>query len=183
MDQKSLTVLPSRPVAGEGTYSICGPCPAHKNCCTRVHRGGSIDLPVLLPDDVSQIEAATGLPSSEFSSSEPSNTGIPIRRMETAENGCFFYRDGRCSIYDVRPIDCRLFPFDIEEQPDGRLFWVAYTDLCPVEHDPRAYFEHVRPLLGPLRKHIRAFARVLAPGMKQQARIVLGEVEVSPSPP
>lgn len=42
---------------------------------------------------------------------------------------CGFYDGGSCSVYEKRPLDCRLFPFDLFEK-DGDLFVGIYT-LCP----------------------------------------------------
>ena len=162
--------------AREGAYSICAGCPSHGNCCTRVRPGGAIDVPSLLPDDIKAIEKHSDKTADEFCIP---NDGPPqlIRRMRALEGGCYFYRDGTCTIYSVRPTDCRLFPFDIIEKPDGRLVWVAYTKLCPVEHDPRSYFDQVKGLVRRLGGNIRAFARVRATGMEQQECIELGELE------
>jgi Fe-S-cluster containining protein len=56
---------------------------------------------------------------------------------------CVFLDEGshRCSIYDNRPLDCELWPFDIayDKQPgrkEGRKegsisLWVASTEMCP----------------------------------------------------
>ena len=33
--------------------------------------------------------------------------------LKAINNKCIFYKDGKCSIYKVRPTDCKLFPYDI----------------------------------------------------------------------
>jgi len=46
---------------------------------------------------------------------------------------CIFYREG-CSIYSVRPIACRLFPFRVEEETLSNgdiLLSINYNPTCP----------------------------------------------------
>src|SRR5690606_11790402 len=46
---------------------------------------------------------------------------------------CIFYREG-CSIYSVRPIACRLFPFRVEEESAANgdlLLKINYNPTCP----------------------------------------------------
>ncbi len=53
--------------------------------------------------------------------------GVPTLVIKKKENSneCLFWdsEKERCSIYENRPFDCRLFPFDIHEI-DGRYMWV-----------------------------------------------------------
>lgn len=45
---------------------------------------------------------------------------------------CKFLNDrGLCKIHSQRPIDCRLFPFDIVEIKK-EFFWVYYQTNCPI---------------------------------------------------
>ena len=48
----------------------------------------------------------------------------PIFVMNTtgAENACVFLKDGRCSIYEVRPRVCRLYPFNAFPGQRGKAF-------------------------------------------------------------
>jgi Fe-S-cluster containining protein len=39
---------------------------------------------------------------------------LPVMKSKE-DTTCIFYKDG-CSIYSVRPIACRLFPFRVEEE-------------------------------------------------------------------
>jgi Fe-S-cluster containining protein len=46
---------------------------------------------------------------------------FPILTVRTKEKGgdvCWFYREGRCAIQEVKPLTCRLYPMNI--QPDDR---------------------------------------------------------------
>lgn len=54
-------------------------------------------------------------------------------------------RTGKCRIYDIRPLDCRLFPLDIVEE-GGEYYWCVFT-TCPNWEKMRELFEPFIPLL------------------------------------
>jgi Fe-S-cluster containining protein len=65
------------------------------------------------------------------------------------ERCAFLNGEGKCSIYDIRPLDCRLFPLDIIEE-DGDYYWCIFT-TCP---DWRKMKELLEPLIPLLEKRI-----------------------------
>lgn len=53
-----------------------------------------------------------------------------IYRMKTADGKCVFLRDSACTIYGLRPLICRFYPFELKDAGhDKHIF--AYTDECP----------------------------------------------------
>lgn len=42
---------------------------------------------------------------------------------------CPFYDSNKCSIYDIRPADCRLFPYDLKEI-GGKYYLIQYDLPC-----------------------------------------------------
>lgn len=53
-----------------------------------------------------------------------------IYRMRKTEKGqCFFLQDKSCSIYQVRPVICRFYPFQLENTRDDRYVF-SYTKEC-----------------------------------------------------
>ena len=68
----------------------------------------------------------------EFCESRSQNLYQMKRRpiAGTNLNGCHFYDGQRCTIYNERPIDCRLFPFDIAFL-EGEYKLIYYTSICP----------------------------------------------------
>jgi len=50
------------------------------------------------------------------------NTKIPCVYMG---NNCL------CQVYDKRPVDCRLFPFDVHFE-DGTFEWIIWEIDCPI---------------------------------------------------
>jgi Fe-S-cluster containining protein len=61
-----------------------------------------------------------------------------LRRRETEEGDpCRFYGEGACTVYEHRPVTCRLWPFDVTVDASGRLAQLAVNDAvpCPYELD------------------------------------------------
>jgi hypothetical protein len=57
---------------------------------------------------------------------------LPVMKSKV-DTTCIFYREG-CTIYPVRPIACRLFPFRVEEEtsPSGDILLnISYNPTCP----------------------------------------------------
>ena len=46
-------------------------------------------------------------------------------KIKTKENKCCLYIENKCSIYENRPIDCRLFPYDIRKNKNEN--WTTNT--------------------------------------------------------
>jgi len=57
---------------------------------------------------------------------------LPVMKSKE-DTTCIFYREG-CTIYSVRPIACRLFPFRVEEKtaPSGDILLnIGFNPTCP----------------------------------------------------
>lgn len=57
---------------------------------------------------------------------------LPVMKSKE-DTTCIFYREG-CTIYSVRPIACRLFPFRVEEETLSNgdiLLRINYNPTCP----------------------------------------------------
>ena len=49
---------------------------------------------------------------------------------DNEKGGCIFLEDNRCSIYSIRPNQCRIFPF-WSENLKSRFRWKQLIPLCP----------------------------------------------------
>jgi Fe-S-cluster containining protein len=49
---------------------------------------------------------------------------------KTVDGKCIFLRGNACAIYDVRPLICRFYPFELRNGGDDKYFFLA-TDECP----------------------------------------------------
>ena len=57
-------------------------------------------------------------------------------KRDEKTNSCCFYKNNRCTIYDIRPIDCRIFPYDIKLENNGNYYLVYYkSDKCQIMNE------------------------------------------------
>jgi len=49
---------------------------------------------------------------------------------KTEDGGCIFLKGNSCSIYSIRPLIGKFYPFELKRTGKGR-FIFAYTDECP----------------------------------------------------
>ncbi len=98
---------------------------------------------LLLEAEARRISEAVSLKIGEFAL-EVEGEG-PFRYLMRKEDGrCVFLRDNLCSIYELRPVICRFYPFKLE-RTSGRGLRFSYTEECPgIGRGPRlrrVYFE------------------------------------------
>lgn len=123
-----------------GTFNLCQKCVnAKATCCSNP----AVDSPMILPTEAKEISKATGEEIGEFAElidfAEKNNDNSlkSLYQMKRQKNNssCHFYKNCRCSIYDIRPIDCRIFPYDIKLENDGNYYLVYYlANNCEVKN-------------------------------------------------
>ncbi|OQY50335.1 MAG: hypothetical protein B6247_21695 [Candidatus Parabeggiatoa sp. nov. 2] len=87
---------------------------------------------VLSPNEITKIERTIG--RSDFYDTKDSCyiNGSYYSVKTTYDGYCVFYDKQKrvCTIYEIRPVDCRLYPFDIDAfDPDENDRWVLFE--CP----------------------------------------------------
>jgi Fe-S-cluster containining protein len=65
----------------------------------------------------------------EFDSTRFANEKSRQRVLDSPEGTCRFLKDGKCSVYEARPTQCRTFPFWPENITAER--WVSIAKACP----------------------------------------------------
>ena len=78
-------------------------------CCT-----GESGYIWLTPDEISALAAATNTTASEFRALYTRKVGVRVSLKEKPHAqgfACVFFEDGKCSVYEARPAQCRSFPF------------------------------------------------------------------------
>lgn len=123
-----------------GTFNLCHNCVnAKATCCSNP----SVDSPMILPNEALEISKATNEDINEFAkkvdfaSMYNDNSLKSLYQMKRQDNSsaCHFYKECKCSIYDIRPIDCRIFPYDIKLENDGNYYLVYYlTNNCEIRN-------------------------------------------------
>jgi len=109
--------------AVEYPASVCWRCIRCTACCqdTAAHER----CVRMLPQEVSRICLETGLESKEFSvlfTHSPPYT----HEIRKSHGQCFFLNEGRCMIYEIRPITCIFYPFFLN-RIDNTLFRFELT--------------------------------------------------------
>lgn len=128
-----------------GTFDFCGTCVAH--CCSRNRPLGEMESPFVLRKEAVALAEWSNESLESFVEEHERKRGVEHLSLKQINGRCYFYRHGQCSVYESRPIDCRLFPFDIIEHQDGSLYWIVYEDLCPTRFDFSPYFAAAKRLL------------------------------------
>ena len=57
----------------------------------------------------------------------------------------FLMEDGLCMIHESKPVDCRLFPFDVIKV-DGEFYWIIWKIDCFIHKDGRRFDEYLKEL-------------------------------------
>jgi hypothetical protein len=98
-------------------------CDLCARCCTRVFNG-SVQL---LEDDAERLlkyDPAALEPALPFDFCDQQGTfyvsGYTIRAHRDRAGSCLFLEDGRCRIYEERPLICRIYPYMLHREPDER---------------------------------------------------------------
>ena len=108
-----------------GTYKKCSNCKIKNNCCNSFK--DSIDNVLLEQKEYFNIIKNLKIDKSEDYFYKIDDK---IYNIKTNKNGtCKFYKDGKCSIYDYRPNDCRLYPFDIIKEQEN-YYLILYKLKC-----------------------------------------------------
>lgn len=163
-----------------GSLDTCKSCSGIK-CCGNIHRGGALEPPFLCRYDLKRIERYTGLNKNLFT--EPwvnPNTGNTILFMKIKkDNKCFFLdpEEGKCRIYAIRPIDCKLFPLDIEKFGD-KYYWIQYKyKYCNLsEGDKQWLFNFKDTVVQIFGKELLDYATIRVPGMDKIGYDEIGQV-------
>lgn len=123
-----------------GTFDLCHNCVKKSaTCCSNP----CVDSPMLLPNEAREIAKARNIEIEEFAKTvdfakmngDKALKSLYQMKRQGNSNSCYFYRDAKCIIYDIRPIDCRIFPYDIKLESDGNYYLVYYvTNDCEVKN-------------------------------------------------
>ncbi len=161
----------------KGTYQFCNACVGKFDCCCNCE---DIDMPILLPFEIETISKKTKENVNQFAEKK-SNNLFQMKRKGGINNGeCFFFKNNQCSIYENRPLDCRLFPFDFKEI-NGEYWMVYYNKVCkaiPTNDDEINMCAHnMRPILDIILPYMSEFSSLIfCEKLKNQDYIKLYEI-------
>lgn len=161
--------------------SPCATCTSANHCCSQISPVGPIPPPFVFKRESERLRLQFGDCIDDFSESGES---VRLQTLKVGALGCIFSERGRCTIYASRPLDCRLFPFDVREDATGRLVWIMYTEPCAQPVDVDAELERACTLLerfSPTERELRSFARYGRAFLSGLNSLELGPVEI-PAP-
>ena len=141
----------------------------------------AIDNAIVFNTEISEIEKHSGVKREEFLQDRRYPKDGPYQTLKhVGHSGCYFYENGKCLIYNVRPLICALFPFDFRFNEAGSLFWVVYQNLCPVYFNYKRHFSQIKKMALNLdmdKKTIVDYLEENAPSMKKESVLFLEEFE------
>jgi Fe-S-cluster containining protein len=86
---------------------------------------------LLLESEATAISAETYLSKQDFTKQITGKTPYCYEMVKGSDGKCFFLKDNQCSIYTLRPLICRFYPFELkfEQENDQHIF--SFTLECP----------------------------------------------------
>ncbi len=118
--------------------TLCGKC-NHKNCCT------DSAVPLVFSKDLEKIKKKDSLYANNIKTVKINGINIDAIKKKDNSLECIYWdvNLGGCKIYESRPIDCRLYPFDIM-LVDNSYHWIVYS--CNPDSDWSWSEDHLQNL-------------------------------------
>jgi len=151
--------------SSEGTFQRCTNCKEKINCCQ------SFDQ--INPPTVSEDESKI---LSEQYLSCMDKRGEKLYSIKTVNNTCVFYKNNMCEIYDIRPLDCRLYPFDIIKE-NNKYYLIMYKLNCNHQEDFINDMKNVDVIIEKIKPWIDIFTdQVNFTKMKNKEYVIIKEI-------
>jgi len=103
--------------------NLCNTCTT-KICCT----GNHVAPPILYLADIARLTNA-GYASFALTNIIKEQTVLTLKKKQNSSN-CMFFDEttNQCTVYDNRPFDCKMFPFDLYwDENDNEIYWIVYS--------------------------------------------------------
>ncbi len=85
---------------------------------------------LLLKTEAEQIAEATSQPIPKFAEKIETRAPYVYEMKKTVEDGkCVFLENNRCTIYQLRPLICRFYPFELKTAHGGK-YKFLFTEEC-----------------------------------------------------
>jgi len=86
---------------------------------------------LLLELEANTISTETCLPKQDFTKQITDKNPYCYEMKKSSEGKCFFLKDNQCSIYTLRPLICRFYPFELKFEQDKDQHVFDFTVECP----------------------------------------------------
>jgi Fe-S-cluster containining protein len=85
---------------------------------------------LLLKTEAKQIAEATLQPIFQFAVEIKGRTPYSYEMKKSEDGKCVFLENKRCTIYPIRPLICRFYPFELKVLHNKK-YTFLYTEECP----------------------------------------------------
>lgn len=131
---------------------LCNMC---AKCCGDTDE--RVRMILMLKHEAARISEETGLNLGGFSEEIEGFEPYSCRMKKTEDGKCVFLKDNLCAIYEIRPIICRFYPFQLKNIGNDRYVF-SCTEECPgIGNGTRlkkVFFEHLfNEFKKAMRKH------------------------------
>lgn len=86
---------------------------------------------LLLESEAKMISIETSLPKQNFTKQVAHKNPYYYEMKKNSEGKCFFLKDNQCSIYTLRPLICRFYPFELKFEQEQNRHVFGFTIECP----------------------------------------------------
>ena len=96
---------------------------------------------LLLEAETNNIAAHTSRCILDFSLEIKDKRPYVYEMKKTSEGKCVYLKDNQCSIYQLRPLICRFYPFELKFNKDKKLHDFDFTVECPGINQGKVFLE------------------------------------------
>lgn len=141
VNSSKILLKSDKPVLSRDKQSIqklCDGC-KHQSCCT------GFASPLLFSTDLEKLKSIGKFNDKFLKDLTINGKTVKTIKKKDDSSTCIFWdeENTQCSIYQNRPFDCRMFPFDVYSI-EGKFYWVVYS--CNPDSDWRWSEEYLRAL-------------------------------------
>ena len=86
---------------------------------------------LLLKSEANDISTEIKLPIRDFTDQIKNKAPYCFEMKKPKDGKCFFLKNNQCTIYKLRPLICRFYPFELKFDPDKDLHVFDFTFECP----------------------------------------------------
>jgi Fe-S-cluster containining protein len=100
---------------------LCESC-NHMSCCT------GFDAPFLFENDIKKLKNIGKASNKFIEDIQVAELSVKSLKKKKNSTNCILWDEetNKCTIYEQRPFDCRMFPFDIMKI-DGEYRWIVFS--------------------------------------------------------
>jgi len=86
---------------------------------------------LVLEAEVNNISSQTSLDRTDFSFQIVDKSPFVYEMKKTNEGNCVFLKENQCMIYQIRPLICEFYPFELKFNNNKQLHVFDFTFECP----------------------------------------------------